>query len=127
MEEKILEELSSRLRFFRGSYDEKASYESYQSFLQETLSIDLQNTTHIVYLSVPPQVSPDILSHVSSVFDPFYHDIRVIIEKPFGEDYDSAKALLGRLTSLYPERSLYFLDHYLGKSTVRDLHLLTES
>src|SRR6202023_330260 len=49
------------------------------------------------------------------------HWRRVVIEKPFGHDLDSAKALNQQLLSVVSERQIYRIDHYLGKETVQNI------
>src|SRR5262249_56051636 len=49
---------------------------------------------------------------------------RVIVEKPFGHDYESARALNGRLGRVFREEQIYRIDHYLGKETVQNLLVL---
>src|ERR1700722_19908386 len=46
---------------------------------------------------------------------------RVVIEKPFGHDLDSARALNTRVHSVFPEENVYRIDHYLGKETVQNI------
>lgn len=49
---------------------------------------------------------------------------RIIIEKPFGRDADSSKALSNHLASLFREEQIYRIDHYLGKEMVQNLMAL---
>jgi glucose-6-phosphate 1-dehydrogenase len=46
---------------------------------------------------------------------------RIVVEKPFGEDLESARSLARRLTAVFPEPQLYRIDHYLGKETVQNM------
>ena len=46
---------------------------------------------------------------------------RIIIEKPFGHDLASARALNARSTNVFDERQVYRIDHYLGKETVQNI------
>ena len=47
--------------------------------------------------------------------------IRVVVEKPFGQDLDSSEALAAELGALYPENQLYRIDHYLGKEMTQNM------
>lgn len=49
---------------------------------------------------------------------------RVVIEKPFGKDLVSSNELSNHLASLFPEDSMYRIDHYLGKEMVQNLMVL---
>ncbi len=109
--------------YYQGSYDDIASYEWYLSYVETEYHYDIRVSRHLVYLSVPPSVAPAILDALASVFHVGESAIRVILEKPFGHDRESAHLLFEHLYALYPRESLYFLDHYLGKETIRNLAL----
>jgi glucose-6-phosphate 1-dehydrogenase len=73
-------------------------------------------------LALPPQAVPAAvqgLGAASLARGPGW--TRVVIEKPFGHDYDSARALNELLHSEFEERQIYRIDHYLGKETVQNL------
>lgn len=46
---------------------------------------------------------------------------RVVVEKPFGHDYESAKALNDEIASVFPEQDVFRIDHYLGKEMVQNI------
>jgi len=87
----------------------------------------------LIYLSVAPQFYEPIIAHLAA------HDVvtegrvtcslerrrppwqRVIVEKPFGYDLASATRLNAAIGSVFPERSIYRIDHYLGKEMVQNL------
>ena len=76
----------------------------------------------IYYFSVAPQLAPDIASqlhHHQLANDP--KRIRMVFEKPFGHDLESAHQLNGLLCGLFHEEQLYRIDHYLGKETVQNI------
>jgi glucose-6-phosphate 1-dehydrogenase len=77
-------------------------------------------TNKLFYLSVPPQFYDVILEnlHASKLTEACSAEegwTRVVVEKPFGNDEKSAKALDARLTKLFKEVQIYRVDHYLGK------------
>src|SRR5262245_22702131 len=78
----------------------------------------------IFYLATPPDFFGDIVDRLGEAGltreegAPFR---RVIVEKPFGDSYDSARALNARLRAVLDERQIYRIDHYLGKETVQNL------
>ena len=75
------------------------------------------------YLSVVPHLFGPIAERVarSGCRTP---DTRLVVEKPFGRDLESAQALNRRLATLFAERQIYRIDHYLGKETVQNLMAL---
>lgn len=82
---------------------------------------DLQQN-RIYYMAMSPRFFGTIASHLGSAAllttDGFN---RLIIEKPFGRDYDSAKALNQELTQTFDEDQIYRIDHYLGKEMIQNI------
>jgi glucose-6-phosphate 1-dehydrogenase len=83
-------------------------------------------TNKLFYLSVPPQFYDAILSnlHASKLTEPCGPEegwTRVIIEKPFGSDEKSAKALDAQLAKFFKEEQIFRIDHYLAKETFRNI------
>lgn len=83
-------------------------------------------TNKLFYLSVPPQFYSEILerlhkSHLTDGCGPYEGWTRVIIEKPFGNDEKSAKALDARLAGLFREEQIYRIDHYLAKEMLQNI------
>jgi len=116
----ILESLLSKVHYFSGQYDESEDYKEFKNFLAD--KIDCKTLPqHLMYFSVPPFVVEPILSQVADVFEPKENDVRLILEKPFGNNEESASHLFSFLNQHYRESQLYFLDHYLGKKAVRSL------
>jgi glucose-6-phosphate 1-dehydrogenase len=81
------------------------------------------NTTHkLYYLAVNPQffsTIAELLNEAGLAADK--ENARLIIEKPFGTDLETAKALNEKLLCIFEEKQLYRIDHYLGKETVQNL------
>ncbi len=83
-------------------------------------------TNKLFYLSVPPHFYSEILerlykSHLTDGCGPYEGWTRVIIEKPFGNDEKSAKALDARLAGLFKEEQIYRIDHYLAKEMLQNI------
>ena len=77
----------------------------------------------LFYLSTPPKlyyVIPEFLAKVG-LNDREHGYKRIIIEKPFGEDEQTARSLNKHLLKYYREKQLFRIDHYLGKETVQNL------
>ncbi len=100
----------------------------------EALKVALRNiddrwgvcTNKLFYLSVPPQFYDVILEnlHASGLTEPCGPEegwTRVIIEKPFGNDEKTGKALDARLTKLFKEEQIFRVDHYLGKEMLQNI------
>ena len=122
-------------RFVASLHYQCGSYEDPQSFasLKERLSqIDAQAGvkpgagSYLFYLSTPPNVFAEIvamLGEADLIADPYEKErwTRVIIEKPFGRDLESALLLNKQIRSVLDENQIYRIDHYLGKETVQNI------
>ena len=82
----------------------------------------------LFYVSTPPEVYPDIVEQLgkAGLNNPASSAswVRIIIEKPFGRDLASAEDLNHKVLSVFEERQVYRIDHYLGKDTVQNLLVL---
>ncbi|MEM1374091.1 MAG: glucose-6-phosphate dehydrogenase [Pseudomonadota bacterium] len=72
------------------------------------------------YFSVAPSLFGDIAERLKS-YDMADDTSRIVVEKPFGRDLDSARELNATLASYFKETQIYRIDHYLGKETVQNL------
>lgn len=99
--------------------------EDYQKIVEIVKKKEAEFGVHpnvIFYLSVAPQLVPDIVSKLGPLnICSDTKCTRVVIEKPFGYDLDSAKELNKQLASLFDEEQIYRIDHYLGKETVQNI------
>jgi glucose-6-phosphate 1-dehydrogenase len=76
----------------------------------------------IFYMSVAPQLVPGIATNLSQLdFCGDKSRVRIVVEKPFGHDLQSARELNALLLSHFAEEQIYRIDHYLGKETVQNL------
>ena len=118
--------LKPRTLYVSGGYDEAAAYERLHARirgLEKEIGQELQT---LFYISTPPSVFAPILSNLggsglAARYVRMPNQSKVIIEKPFGKDLKSARALNHQMTSVFEESQVYRIDHYLGKETVQDL------
>ena len=122
--QEVWDRLSEGIRFVQGTFDDEAGY----TRLAETLAkLDAERGTggnHAFYLSIPPKAFPTVCEQLSkSGLARPENDrwSRVVIEKPFGHDLDSARSLNHVVNSVFPESSVFRIDHYLGKETVQNI------
>jgi glucose-6-phosphate 1-dehydrogenase len=73
----------------------------------------------LFYLSLPPGAAMETIEQIGS--HGLGEGARVITEKPFGTDLDSARALNAQLRSVFEERCIYRIDHYIGREAVQNL------
>lgn len=126
--EETWKQLSQGIRFVQGEFDDPAAFRR----LRETVeTLDVERGTmgnHAYYLSIPPKDFPIVTDQLkkSGLVDDTTADQpdrwrRVVIEKPFGHDLASARALNDALRSAFPADSIFRIDHYLGKETVQNI------
>jgi len=78
-----------------------------------------RNRPVAVYLALPPALFPTVVTTLQRAGLP--PDSRIVVEKPFGEDLDSAVRLNRLLDALLPERSVFRVDHFLAMTTVQNV------
>ena len=90
--------------------------------LNDTIT-QLNPSTKIFYLSTSPRLFSDIVHHLGRTA---LHqgDARLVLEKPLGHDFESAKNINKLVRSLFDENQIYRIDHYLGKESVQNLMAL---
>ncbi len=121
-------DFSKALFFHEGSLDDDATFTALRKRLDV---IDRERRTsgnHIFYLAVPPDLIVPVISRlkaaglVRSPGDPCC--TRLIVEKPIGHDFASARAINDAIAAVFDERQTFRIDHYLGKETVQNLLVL---
>lgn len=121
IDQNILSKLLEHVFYFTGQYDQKESFDKFQKYHRDLTKG--KKVTHLAYFSVPPTAFQPIIKNLGETKKPG-DDIRLIIEKPFGEDTASATELFHFIARYFDEEQVYLLDHYLGKSVVQSiLHL----
>ena len=116
-EDKTLDEtafarLSKQLAYVDGDYNDLETFEKLKKALGSA-----EHPLH--YLAIPPSLFGTVvkgLKHASCS-----EGAGVVVEKPFGRDLASARALNAILHEVFPEQSIYRIDHYLGKEPVQNL------
>ncbi len=103
----------------------KASPEDYSALAQRIAAIERQNQlpgNRVFYLALPPSVFPSAITQLGEAgLSESEGWVRLVIEKPFGRDLQSAESLNGVLHKHFDESQVYRIDHYLGKETVQNL------
>ncbi|WP_413247736.1 glucose-6-phosphate dehydrogenase [Rhodococcus sp. Z13] len=122
--EEVWQRLSEGIRFVQGTFDDDAAFAELATTLEK---LDRERGTggnHAFYLSVPPGAFPVVCGQLSRSGLAKSRDgawSRVVIEKPFGHDLQSARELNAVVGEVFPEESVFRIDHYLGKETVQNI------
>ena len=114
--------LESRLHYMGGEFDDPDAFARLRHLVDETAAAIGAAGNTLLYLAI----SPDFFALVNQQLDTagftrMEGARRIIVEKPFGRDLDSARALNQSLLAHWPEEEIYRIDHYLGKETVQNL------
>jgi glucose-6-phosphate 1-dehydrogenase len=120
----VVSELTARFSYLRGDFDDPDTYRS----LSEKLSAAKRTGGNcLFYLATPPNVFGLVtqqLADAGLLREEEGRWRRLVIEKPFGTDLESARELNRRLLALMGENQIYRIDHYLGKETVQNIMVL---
>lgn len=122
--EEVWRSLSEGFRFVPGTFDDDAAFDLLAQTVRE---LDEQRGTggnHAFYLSIPPGFFSTVCqqlqrSGLATSDDDSWR--RVVIEKPFGHDLESAQELNAIVEEVFPPDAIFRIDHYLGKETVQNL------
>ncbi|HRP08396.1 MAG TPA: glucose-6-phosphate dehydrogenase [Gemmatimonadales bacterium] len=106
------DKLCSLLRYVPGDYNDPATFAA----LRESLG---DATAPLHYLAIPPSLFPVVVRHLGD--SGCGANARVIVEKPFGRDLESARELSRIIHTVFDESAVFRIDHYLGKEAVQNL------
>src|SRR5689334_14023136 len=122
LNEETWREFSNRLTYMAGELDVDTTYQQIDERLKE-LANEGASRNHLFYLATPPPLFSTIVKHLGAagLNKEEGHWSRIIIEKPFGRDLESARALNATVAEVFKETQIYRIDHYLGKDTVQNI------
>lgn len=124
VDESAWAQFRERLYYVAGEFGDSGVYAKLAGVLADVAARHSTGGNVLFYLATPPQFFAEIvkqlgaaglLREVAAVWR------RVIVEKPFGRDLDSARALNEQIRSVLKESQTYRIDHYLGKETVQNI------
>jgi glucose-6-phosphate 1-dehydrogenase len=122
--EEVWKQLAEGFRFVPGDFDDDVAFANLARTLDELDVVRGTGGNHAFYLAIPPAFFGAVVDQLKE------HDMvdkspnawrRVVIEKPFGHDLQSAKELQATLSEAFPSESIFRIDHYLGKETVQNI------
>jgi glucose-6-phosphate 1-dehydrogenase len=122
-DETVLKELLSNVRYISGSFDDHTVYDRLKAAMDGFDEEAGQPLNRAFYLSTAPEFFPVIVGELGE-HGLTHHDgaeVRAVIEKPFGTTLAEARELNHRVLSVFEEKQVFRIDHYLGKETVQNL------
>jgi glucose-6-phosphate 1-dehydrogenase len=120
-------DFAKHLLYQSGNFEDVAAYQSLENSLEEIDSKTDDCSTRFFYLATPPQHYETILDNLVKTKLSGNCDVndknwtRIIIEKPFGKDLETAIHLDKKLAEIFEEKQIFRVDHYLGKETVQNM------
>jgi glucose-6-phosphate 1-dehydrogenase len=119
----VLSGLLEDIRYVSGTFDDDNAYSQLNRTLRELDAKSGRTLNRIFYMSTAPEFFPVIVGKLGEAgLDRCARaETRVVIEKPFGYDLDSARRLNAEVLDVFEESQVFRIDHYLGKETVQNL------
>lgn len=120
IDDAVYQRFAARFDYVSGDHNDPAAYKALMEVLSQPRSGTCENI--VFYLAIRPADFLGVVSQLHQAgFSGKFARHRIVVEKPFGEDIESAKALNMRLHEHFGEDQIYRIDHYLGKETVQNL------
>ncbi|MGN6575714.1 MAG: glucose-6-phosphate dehydrogenase [Nocardioides sp.] len=122
--EEVWQQLAEGFRFVPGDFSDDLAFETLKQTIVDLDRVRGTGGNHAFYLSIPPRFFPDVIGQLKE------HGLaeqqegswrRVVVEKPFGSDLESARELNAVVDEVFPSGSVFRIDHYLGKETVQNI------
>jgi glucose-6-phosphate 1-dehydrogenase len=124
VDEAIWASLEKRIHYVQGDFRDENFYWRLREACYQAGGKTASDDNYFYYLATAPSFFGEIirqLGHSGMTNEESGHWRRVIIEKPFGHDLESARALNVEIKKVLKERQIYRIDHYLGKETVQNI------
>ena len=121
---KFCDWLAERLYYLSGDFQDPQYYQRLQPLLAQADEKHGTQGNYFYYLATTPALFGEVVRQLGTAGlaeESGGHWRRVVIEKPFGRDLDSAKALNREIKQVLAEDQIYRIDHYLGKETVQNI------
>jgi glucose-6-phosphate 1-dehydrogenase len=123
-----LDPFVARIQYHAMNFDDASGYDALKKLLADLDNKFGTKGNRLFYLATAPEYFSDIVKYLGDHCMAKPADcgdgknwIRVIIEKPFGHDLESAKALNDEVNKVFDEDQIFRIDHYLGKETVQNI------
>jgi glucose-6-phosphate 1-dehydrogenase len=121
--EKKLDEFMAKVTYHAMNFDDPEGYGKLKSLLEGIDQKQGTNGNRLFYLATAPEYFADIIEQLGAhgMAQPEKGKVHTIIEKPFGHDLVSARALNDDVNRVFAEDQIFRIDHYLGKETVQNI------
>jgi len=113
-DQEVVDSLCKRLDLVQGDYADVKTWQKLDKTLDKHKSQQC-----VFYMAIPPNIFPSVAESLAR--EGLNKRGRIVVEKPFGRDLQSAIELNATLHAVFPEEKIFRIDHYLGKESVEDL------
>jgi len=122
IEKKHWDAFAEHLFFMKADFEDDKSFNRIGKQLKKIEKDWGAKTNQIFYLAIPPGLVENLVRRLGKAgLNRDRARARIVVEKPFGRDLDSARQLNRTLTEIFRESQIYRIDHYLGKETVQNI------
>lgn len=122
LDEHVWNDFARRIHYIAGELEDDGTYQAITKSLEE-LASNGASKNRMFYLATPPSLFDEIMNGLGQAGlakeDGYWS--RIVVEKPFGTDLESARALNATVSQVFQEHQVYRIDHYLGKATVQNI------
>jgi glucose-6-phosphate 1-dehydrogenase len=122
--EEVWQQLAEGFRFVPGDFSDDEAFETLRQTVEDLDKVRGTGGNHAFYLSIPPRFFSDVIGQLKKhgLADPTPDSWRrVVVEKPFGHNLQTARELNAIISEVFPPESVFRIDHYLGKETVQNI------
>ena len=122
--EEVWHQLAEGFRFVPGDFNDDIAFDTLRQTITDLDRVRGTGGNHAFYLSIPPRFFSDVIGQLKE------HGLaeqspdqwrRVVVEKPFGSNLETARELNAVVSEVFPSGSVFRIDHYLGKETVQNI------
>ncbi|MBI1935990.1 glucose-6-phosphate dehydrogenase [Candidatus Woesearchaeota archaeon] len=122
----ILDKLINRIYYHQLDFLDDNDYGKLKDFIGQISGKECSDCERVFYLAAPPQLIGNITKNLKESGLAGKHELgkpfsKVMFEKPFGHNLDSARKLNNAITSVFDEKQVYRIDHYMAKELVQNL------
>ena len=126
VDENLVRRIVESVQYVSGDYADPDAYSQLKQILEPIDGERNTNGNYLFYLATPPEIFGEVAkqlhaAELSRQDQPFAGWRRIVVEKPFGRDLDSARRLNREMQAAFDESQIFRIDHYLGKETVQNV------
>ena len=115
----VWEDFADHLSYVPGEFDSERAMDHLRTHLEEVDRTMGTEGGRFYYCATPPAAYPSIVKRLGE--SELHQNAKIVIEKPFGHDLDSARELNDEMHEVFDESQIFRIDHYLGKETVQNI------